>query len=354
MTEKPGHNGTGAKHMLGASRRDFLKAGGLAGAGLGLGGVLAACASAAGPQGAGSTQAPGQELLKAAYIGGGMTVPWVPRGINAAKALAALLNIDITVFDSELSADKQTANYENVASGSWDFVVIQSIAVNSGVDKLQPLVDKGTPIINIDGWIADPHDMLPIHTMIKSDSVAMGEAVMDYLAAAINYKGNIVHTRGLLSHTVAIERGQGVDKALAKYPDIHVIDETPGDWDANKVTTIWEGLLSKGVQIDAAVFHNDSMADAGAKAIDSAGMKGKIKVGSIDAMPFAVDDVLNGDITVVAMNSACRIFQDALWAGHYTVRENETDISPLITEPSPLITADNAAGWSWFEKHSMW
>ncbi|NPV77711.1 MAG: substrate-binding domain-containing protein [Anaerolineae bacterium] len=341
------------KPIVEVSRREFLKAAGLVGAGVGVAGLLGACAPAAATA-APEAAAPAAAKLKAAYIGGGMQVPWVPRGIDAAKQLAELLGVEITVLDSELSADKQIANYEDVAADTWDFVVIQSIAVNSGAEIVQKIVDKGIPVINIDGWIADPHDKVKIHTMIKSDSVAMGESLIDYLAAAMNYKGNLVHTQGLLSHSVAQERAEGIKKGLAKYPDIKVIDETPADWDTNKVQSIWEGLLSKGDKIDAAVFHNDSMADAAASVLERAGKLAEVKIGSIDGMPFATDNVINGKFFVVAMNSCCRIFADALWAGYYAVTAKETDIPKLIIEPSPLITKENAAGYAWFQKHFMW
>ena len=205
-----------------------------------------------------------------------------------------------------------------------------------------------------DGWIADPHDAVKIHTMIKSDSVAMGENLMDYLAAAMGYKGNLVHTQGLLSHSVAQERAEGIKKALAKYPDIKVIDETPADWDTTKVQSIWEDLLAKGEKIDAGIFHNDSMADAAANVLQTAGKLSEVKIASIDGMPFATDNVVTGKFYVVAMNSCCRIFSDALWAGYYAVTEKETTIPKLIVEPSPLITKDNAEGYAWFQKHFMW
>jgi ribose transport system substrate-binding protein len=265
-----------------------------------------------------------------------------------------LLGIDITVFDSELSADKQVANYEDVAADEWDFVVIQSIAVNSGAEIVQRIVDKGTPVVAIDGMISDPIDKVGIHTLIRSDSVAMGETVVDYLAAAVNYEGTIVHTQGLLSHSVAQERADGINKALAKYPNIKLLDETPADWDTSKVQSIWEGLLAKGEKIDLAVFHNDSMADAAASVLESAGKLGDVKIGSIDGMPFATDNVVNGKFFVVAMNSCCRIFTDALWAGYYAVTEKEVNLPKIIIEPSPLITKDNADGYAWFQKHYMW
>lgn len=332
------------------SRRKFLEKAGIAGLGTGLAGILSSCN---GPAAAPSAEPTGQ-ALKAAYIGGGMQVPWVPRGIDSAKMLAKMLNIEITVFDSELSADKQMSNYEDVASSDWDFVVIQSIATNSGAETVQKIVDKGIPVINIDGWIADPHDAVKIHTMIKSDSVAMGENLMDYLAAAMGYKGNLVHTQGLLSHSVAQERAEGIKKALAKYPDIKVIDETPADWDTTKVQSIWEDLLAKGEKIDAGIFHNDSMADAAANVLQTAGKLSEVKIASIDGMPFATDNVVTGKFYVVAMNSCCRIFSDALWAGYYAVTEKETTSPKLIVEPSPLITKDNAEGYAWFQKHFMW
>lgn len=297
---------------------------------------------------------PAEEPLQVAYITGGMQVPWVPRGMDAANILAEMLNIEIKVFDSALSADTQLSNYQDVAAGEWDFIVIQSIATNTGLDEVQKMIDKGIPVINIDGWIAEPHDAVAIHTMIKSDSVAMGEAVGDALAAAINYEGNIVHTQGLLSHSVARERAEGFHNSMAKYPNITIVDETPADWDPSKVQSIWEDLLARGVQIDAALFHNDSMADAAATVLKNADRINEIAIGSIDAMPFATENVADGTFHVVAMNSSPRIFTDALWAGYFAVTEGETDVPLLITEPSPLIFQENAEGYLWYQKHYLW
>lgn len=332
------------------SRRTFLKNAGLMG-GVGLGWLMSAPGAAASVV---PSEAKAEKALKVAYIGGGMQVPWVPRGIDAAKQLAALLNVNITVFDSELSADKQISNYEDVAADDWDFVVVQSIATNSGLDAIQKTIDKGTPVINIDGWIAEPADKVKIHTMIKSDSVSMAEAVGDALAAAIGYKGNIVHTQGLLSHSAARERADGFQKAMAKYPDITIIDETPADWDTSKVQSIWEDLLARGVKIDAAFFHNDSMADAAAQVLENAGRLQETKIGSVDAMPFATENAAAGKFYVVAMNSAPRIFADALWAGYYAVTEGEKDMPLVVIEPSPLIFKENAEGYMWYQKHFMW
>jgi len=337
------------------TRRRFLEVMGLAGVGLSASAALAGCQpTAQKPTEVASTPVPTAKKLRVANVVGGMGVPWVPRGVDAANIIAKLLNIEVVVFDSDLSADKQYSNYQDVAAQTWDFVMIQSIATNSGLDAVQKIIDKGIPVVNYDGWIADPPDKVKIHCMIKSDSVAMGEAVGDALAAAIGYKGNIVHTQGLLSHSVARERAEGFKKAMAKYPDIKVIDETPGDWDANKVANIWEDLLARGVKIDAAFFHNDSMADAAAKVLENAGRLQEVKIGSIDAMPFAVENVAKGRFYVTAMNSSPRIFTDALWAGYYAVVEGEKDVPLLITEPSPLIFKENAEGYMWFQKHYIW
>lgn len=351
---------TSAKNYRTLSRRRFLGMAGLMGASTLP--FLAGCSPTSTPEvsapesqeNASETAQEDRPPLRVAYITGGMQVPWVPRGVDAANILAELLNIEIKVFDSALSADTQLSNFQDVAAADWDFVVIQSIATNTGLDEVQKMIDKGIPVINIDGWIAEPHDKIAIHTMIKSDSVAMGEAVGDALAAAIDFQGNIVHTQGLLSHSVARERAEGFNKAMAKYPDITVVDETPADWDPVKVQSIWEDLLARGTEIHAGMFHNDSMADAGAKVIENAGKLQDIKIGSIDAMPFATENVLNDRFYVVAMNSSPRIFTDALWAGYFAVVEGEKDVPLLITEPSPLIFKENAEGYLWFQNHYMW
>ena len=80
---------------------------------------------------------------------------------------------------------------------------------------------------------------------------------------------------------------------VKNYPGIEVLDTTPADWDVSKTARIWETLLTKYPEIDAAFFHNDDMALA-AYNVMKAHNRTSIKIGGVDAMPPALTAVADG------------------------------------------------------------
>jgi len=201
----------------------------------------------------------------------------------------------------------------------------------------------------------------------------MGEQVTQALVDAIGGKGNIIMTQGSLGHTGAQGRAQGFHNVIKKYPNIKVLDESPADWDVNKVAQLWENLLNRYKKIDAAFFHNDDMALAGYQVIKNAGREKEIVIGGIDGMPPAVQAVLDGKLHATARNSAARIHWGALIAGYYAVMQKEVggkDIPPFILADGPAILPPSkeksdkpwllkgygigaAPGLLWEEKHLL-
>jgi hypothetical protein len=65
--------------------------------------------------------------LRAAFSNIGLQVTWCAQGKEAAEYWGRLFNVDVTWFDPELSAAKQLALVEEIASEKWDFVAIQAV-----------------------------------------------------------------------------------------------------------------------------------------------------------------------------------------------------------------------------------
>src|SRR5262245_33819471 len=65
---------------------------------------------------------PSGKPLKAAMGNAGLQATWCAQGKQAAEAWGKLMNVEITWFDGELSATKQRAAVDNLATQKWDFV----------------------------------------------------------------------------------------------------------------------------------------------------------------------------------------------------------------------------------------
>ncbi len=122
----------------------------------------------------------------------------------------------------------------------------------------------------------------------------------------------------------------------------------------SKVARIWETLLTKYPQIDAAFFHNDDMALAAYNVMKAKG-RTNILIGGVDAMPPAIEAVADGRMFATVRNPSCRIHGGAIVAGVAAVAGEKTGagIPKNIVTDGPVVTKDNAPGMQWMEDHFL-
>ena len=289
------------------TRRDFLTVATVGGAAatLGMIGVNPAMAGVA----AGRSEKP----LKAAFSNAGLQATWCAQGKQAAEYWGKLFNVEVTWFDGELDAVKQRAAIDNMASQKWDFVAIQAFGIGTLTEPVKKMIDAGIPVIDMDTLIA-PLDQINVHSFLAPDNEFMGASVTQALVAKLGGKGKIIMTQGALGHTGAQGRAKGFNSVVKQYPDIEVLDTQPADWDVTKVARIWDTYLTKYPQIDAAFFHNDDMALA-AYNVMKARNRTNILIGGVDAMPPAIEAVIDGRMLATVRNPSCRIHGGAVIAG---------------------------------------
>ena len=331
-----------------SNRRDVFKKLGAAG----LGSVLLA--------NAGFDPAIAQELkksekpLKAAFSNAGLQATWCAQGKQAAEAWGALMNTEITWFDGELASTKQRAAIDNMASQKWDFVAIQTFGIGTLTDPIKKMIDAGTPVIAMDTLVAPP-GTVPLHTFIAPDNIMMGSVVTAQLVSAMGGAGNIVMTQGALGHSGAQGRAKGFHKVIDGNSNIKLLDEQPADWDVTKVARIWDSLLTQYPDIKGAFFHNDDMALAAYNVMKSKN-RTDILIAGVDAMPPAVNAVLDGRMVATVRNPSCRIHGWSVAAGVAAVVGGEKagkDIPDFILADGPVITKETAPGHLWLQKNFL-
>jgi ribose transport system substrate-binding protein len=327
------------------SRRDLLKLASVAGAASLLTPSLAALAKEAGKS---------EKPLKAAFSNAGLQATWCAQGKQAAEYWGKLFNVEVTWFDGQLDAVKQRAAIDNMASQQWDFVAIQAFGIGTLTAPVNKMIDAGVPVMDMDTLIA-PLDTINVHTFLAPDNEFMGASVTQALVNKLGGKGKIIMTQGALGHTGAQGRAKGFKSVIEKFPGMEVLDEQPADWDVTKVARIWETLLTKHPQIDAAFFHNDDMALAAHNVMKAKGREG-ILIGGVDAMPPAIAAVQDGRMFATVRNPSCRIHGGSVIAGVAAVvhgtKTGEGIPKHIITD-GPVVTKENAPGMAWMEEQFL-
>lgn len=293
------------------SRRNFLKTGLFAGAGLpfmNLQGFIDYRRSIAQAQ-----------PLRAAMSSAGLAGTWNAQGQEAALYWASLLGVEVTWFDGEFDPVAQRGKFDQIATQDWDFVAVQPNTIDVLVEPIQALIDAGTPVVGMDTLIAplDRQQEMGVLTFIAPDNVFMASEVMNKIVERMGGAGKISHIGGQPGHTGAQARGQGFLNIVSQYPDIEVVDDQPADWNVDTAAQLTEAVLNRHPDLNAIFADNDDMALAARQVVENAGLGDQVIVGGVDAMPPALEAVANGRLLATCRNPSCRIHGWAVVAGAY-------------------------------------
>ena len=302
-----------------------------------------------------ATSGPPPPRFRAAFSYDGLKSTWSRRGRDTANYIGQLLGIDIVHYDGELSVDKQRQDLEDIAGQQWNFVAVHPSAVNAYTDPIRKLISKGIPVIDLDTRLSDDLNGLGVTTFLEPDNVWMGEIVTSALITAVgSLDFEIVHTQGMLTHTGAQGRAQGFHNIISRYPAIKVVDESACDWDVDKVSVLWDGLLAEHPNIKAGFLHNDDMAMAAMRSVTKANRKGQILLGGVDGMQEACQAVENGDLVATVINPTGRIHGGATWIGYYlSTNGTHENVPRFIRIDGGVINGTNAAGYIWLGDHLL-
>jgi ribose transport system substrate-binding protein len=133
-------------------------------------------------------------------------------------------------------------------------------------------------------------------TYFSADSVNAGYEVAKALFDKMGGAGNFVHLTGHPGSTPDTQRTQGVDKALAEYPNVKLIARQPGEWNRDDARSAMAGVITKfGKDIGGVFGQNDDVAIGASNALQEAGVSGVPVVG-VDGNKGTMDLIKAGTI----------------------------------------------------------
>ncbi|MDQ3467332.1 MAG: substrate-binding domain-containing protein, partial [Chloroflexota bacterium] len=133
--------------------------------------------------------------------------------------------------------------------------------------------------------------------------------------------------------------------------------DTPGDWDINIVSPLWQDLLQRFPDVKGGYFHSDDMALAAAEVVSQAGMQDQVKIVGVDGLRNACDAILADRLLASVINPTGRIHGGAVWVGYLTASgtdKNEGEVPKFIRTDGGPITIDNAPGYIWLGENLLY
>lgn len=225
---------------------------------------------------------------------------------NAAQAKAEEMGAELVVYDGDYDPATQISQIETMISDGVDGIILNP----QDADACSPCVDKaveaGIPIVGVNTRVNNEK----LTSYVGSIDVTAGEMEMQKIADLLDGKGKIVIIEGPMGQSAQIERREGIQNILDKYPEIEVLAEKTANWSRSEGMTVMENWLQAFDVIDAVVGENDEMALGAREAIKAAGK---------DIPAIGVDGITDALKAVEEGNLLASIFQDGAGQGEKAV-----------------------------------
>lgn len=216
------------------------------------------------------------------------------------EAKAKELGVELITVDAERSALKQVEQVESFIAQGVDAIVMNPCEVEASSPAVKLAMDAKIPIINVNSETSTKPT-----AFVGSDDTESARIAMNYIVEKLGGKGNVIMMHGYMGQAAQIKRDKGAKEILKANPGLTLLAEQSGEWDRAKAMSLTENWIqSFGPKINAIFAQNDEMGLGVVKALEAAGLKNKIIVVSIDAIPDALQAVKKGTLDATVYQNA--------------------------------------------------
>ncbi len=255
---------------------------------------------------------------------------------NAAKKYCQENGIELISYDGNYDAATQLSQIETMIADGCDAIILNphdAVACAAGVEIAH---QAGIPVVGVNTMVES--DLLTSY--VGSQDVSAGEDIMQFM---IDHLGkdefNIVIIEGPMGQSAQLQRIEGIENILAKYPKIKELARNTANWSRSEAMSLMETWINSfGSDIHAVIAENDEMALGARQAIEDAGLD--IPCIGIDGITDAVTAIQEGRMIASDFQNAEGQMVGAIEAAVKAVNGEQVEQFNWI--PFEMITPENA------------
>jgi inositol transport system substrate-binding protein len=256
---------------------------------------------------------------------------------DAMEAKAKELGAELIVVDAERSALKQVEQVESFIAQGVDAIILNPCEVEASSPAVKLALAAKIPIINVNSETS-----ITPTAFVGSDDEESARIAMKFISGKLGGKGNILMMHGFMGQAAQIKRDKGAKEILKANPGLALLAEQTGEWDRAKAMSLTENWIqSYGSKINAIFAQNDEMGMGAVKALEAAGLKNKVIVVSIDAIPDGLQAVKKGTLDATVFQDAKQQGGQAVEAAVKAAKGEKFEKQVMI--PFKLVTKENVA-----------
>jgi ribose transport system substrate-binding protein len=162
-----------------------------------------------------------------------------------AQALASGEVSEVLVHNVNGDASAQIAGMRNLISSGANAIIINP----ADREALNPVIKeadaRGIKVVAVDQAVTAPEAYV-----VTNDQVAYGRLGAEWLAKALNGKGNVVEMRGISGVPADDDRHQGFKEVIDKNPGMKIVKETFTDWSFAPAGKQANDILNSNLKVD--------------------------------------------------------------------------------------------------------
>ncbi len=243
--------------------------------------------------------------------------------------------VEVVFADAKDDDCIQIGQVENFIAQQVNVVII--LPVNT--ERTDPMTlackEAKIPVVYLN---REPRKLGDYVFYIGSDEKQAGKLQGEYIAKALNGKGNIAILMGQLDTESTFKRTEGVEEAVRDYPNIKIVKKQTGNWKKSLSMYITKHWFLSGSKIDAIISNNDEMAIGAIRYLEGAGKLDKTKILGIDATLDAIADLEAERITATVFQNGKVQAEGAVDKAVKVVKGESVDQITWI--PFQLVTKD--------------
>lgn len=272
-------------------------------------------------------------------------VPFFDDCNTGGKTAADKLGVEYQwIAPADTQGSTQVKIIEDLIAKHVDGIGISVNEPKSVMEAIQKAIDAGIKVITFDSDSPDSARSMYIGTSNKAAGVTMGEA----MAAACGGKGKVAIVTGQLGAVNLNERIDGVKEALAKYPDMSVIELQGTDDDLAKAVTVVENIFRANPDLVGIFGVSQVGGPAIAKVLagqEFSSLKGTVTVLAFDDLADTIQGINDGYITAMMVQRPITMGQ--LTVEHLVAQiTGEETTSENIDTGVTVVTKDNLGSYT--------
>ena len=188
---------------------------------------------------------------------------WVQAGIQAGKDVAEDNDVEIDVFSAGWDPSKQLTQVQDaVSSAKYDAYVVEAIDSQALCKPITEAVEDGAVVSVFNTPLCGNFDELYTPDTVGyfgRDEFEGGKLLGQQMAEAVGGSGKVAYISGPTANSIVQATTEGFKAGLAEYPDVELVAELAGDWDAAKGLSATQDLMQSHPDVVGIAYGVDQM-----------------------------------------------------------------------------------------------